>query len=266
MSDWLFGPDSMMWRINREAVLLLGGRAALLMQLAHPLVAAGVAEHSDFPRDAVPRLRRTLDTMLAIVFGTEESAREVAGRVNSIHRSVRGISVDGRSYSARDPHLMLWVHATLVDSSIRVYEACVEPLTEEETDRYYDETLVVGRLFGIPDEVLPDSLPALRDWMRSMIDSDEVQVTPLARELGAAVLRPVSFIPLRLAETSAFITASLLPPPLREGYGLSIGKPSSALLALGRTASRKVLPLVPRALRTFPAARRPEIGSAGDAG
>ena len=74
MTDWLFGPGSMMWTVNRESVLLLGGRAALLMQLAHPLVAAGVADHSDFRSDSLRRLRRTLDSMLSIIFGDVETA------------------------------------------------------------------------------------------------------------------------------------------------------------------------------------------------
>ncbi|MDQ3940462.1 MAG: DUF2236 domain-containing protein [Actinomycetota bacterium] len=255
MTEWLFGPDSMMWRINREAVLLLGGRGALLMQLAHPLVAAGVADHSDFPDGAVARLRRTLETMLAIVFGDVENATRVAQGINSMHRHVVGVAPDGRTYSARDPELMLWVHATLVDSSIRVYEACVAPLTDEELARYYDETKVVADLFEIPPAVVPASLQDLRAWMAQMISSGEVTVTPLARELSTAVLRPVRFVPPRLAEASAFITASLLPAPIREGYGLRIGRPSSAVLAVGRKASRMVLPRLPAVLRLLPAAR-----------
>lgn len=255
MTEWLFGPGSMMWKINKESVLLLGGRAALLMQLAHPLVAAGVADHSDFPSGAVARLRRTLDTMLAIVFGDLDTATETAMRVNAMHENVTGTASDGTPYSARDPHLMLWVHATLVDSSIRVYEACVSPLSSEELDRYYEETKVVAGLFGIPGPLVPHTLEDLRAWMDEMIASGEVVVTPLARELADAVLRPVRFFPTRLATRAAVIEASLLPRPIREGYGLRAGRPASTVMAMGRRATRMMLPLVPAPLRMLPAAR-----------
>ena len=255
VDDWLFGPGSMMWKINKESVLLLGGRAALLLQLAHPLVAAGVADHSDFPAGAIARLRRTLDTMLAIVFGDMDTATATAARVNAMHESVTGTAPDGSGYSARDPHLMLWVHATLVDSSIRVYEACVASLTDAELDRYYDETKVVASLFGIPDDMVPTTLDDLREWMDEMIASGEVVVTPLARELAGAVLRPVRFVPTRLAERAAVIEASLLPKAIREGYGLKRGRSSATVIAVGRRATRLVLPLVPSPLRMLPAAR-----------
>ena len=255
MSDWLFGPESMMWRINRESVLLLGGRGALLMQLAHPLVAAGVAEHSDFPSGAVRRLRRTLDTMLAIVFGDRATATATARAVNGMHRTITGTAPDGREYSARDPRLMLWVHATLVDSSIRVYEACVARLTDDESDRYYEETKVIASLFGIPKAMVPETLADLRAWMDELIASGEVTVTPQARDLADAVLRPVRFVPPRVAEASAFITAALLPTEIREGYGLKTGRPTAAMLSLGRRASRRLLPLMPTSLRMLPQAR-----------
>lgn len=244
-----------MWKINKESVLLLGGRAALLLQLAHPLVAAGVADHSDFPAGAIARLRRTLDTMLAIVFGDVATAAATAARVNAMHERVTGTAPDGSTYSARDPHLMLWVHATLVDSSIRVYEACVASLTDDELARYHEETKVVAALFGIPDALVPATLEDLRAWMDEMVASGEVVVTPVARELAGAVLRPVRFVPARLAERAAVIEASLLPRSIREGYGLKRGRPASAVIAVGRRATRFALPLVPSPLRMLPAAR-----------
>jgi uncharacterized protein (DUF2236 family) len=255
VSEPLFGPDSMMWRINRESILLIGGRAALLMQLAHPLVAAGVSDHSNFRAEPFTRLRRTLDVMLAIVFGTREEAEKVAAGVNRVHQRVRGTAPDGRPYAAAEARLLLWVHATLVDSSLRVYEACVRPLSAEDRARYYEETAVVAGLFNIPEEVIPPSIDALRAWMSELIDRGEVTVSPAARELAAPILKPVPFVPERLARASAFVTAALLPPGIREGYGLSLGRPQGALLAVGRRVSRTLLPMVPEALRSWPAAR-----------
>jgi len=257
MNAWLFGPDSMMWTINRESVLLLGGRGSLLMQLAHPAVAAGVAEHSDFRADPLARLRRTLDTMLTIIFGGEPEARAALDNVNRMHAHVRGATAEGKPYDARDPRLLTWVYSTLVDSSIKVYSACVRPLSEDEIARYYEETLVLAPLMAIPDGALPGSYEALRAWMAGMIHSGEVRVTPLARELAEPILRPVPLVPRRLSE--GLITASLLPPPIRAGYGLKLGRGRSVLLSIGGRASKQVIPLVPSSVRLFPAARRAAI-------
>lgn len=255
MTDWLFGPGSMMWKVNRESVLLLGGRAALLMQLAHPLVAAGVSDHSDFRSDPLRRLRRTLDVMLSITFGDVATADKMMRRVNGVHGKVAGEASDGRAYSAFDPQLSKWVFTTLVYTSAAVYEACVGKLTDEETHAHYEESLVVARMFGIPDDLMPSTRRELMTWMHETIESDEIYVTPLARELATAILRPVRVIPLRVAEASAVVTRALLPPKLREGYGLKSGLPDSVALALGRRAARVALPLVPSGLRMLPAAR-----------
>ena len=138
-NDGLFGPTSVTWRVNREAVLLLGGGRALLMQIAHPLVAAGVADHSDFRSDPLGRLRRTLEAMLTITFGTVEEAKRTLRSVNGIHAKVCGTLEEatggfaaGSRYQARDPRLLLWVHATLVDTSIVVYRRYVGDLSDEE--------------------------------------------------------------------------------------------------------------------------------------
>lgn len=258
VTESLFGPDSMMWRISRESVMLLGGRATVLMQLAHPLIAAGVAHHSDYRTDPYSRLRRTLDTMYTIVFESADDAREAADRVSFIHSHVQGVAEDGRSYSATDPHLQLWVHATLVDGSIKVFERFVAPLEQDELDRYYEETKVVGELFGIPRSRLPKSYADMKAWMRKLIDTGEVRVTDLARELAAPIVRPLSIVPRSISSRSALITPSLLPPPIRTGYGLRLSTPRAALVAVGTRASRLVTPRLPGGLRVHPAARSAE--------
>ena len=152
----VYGPGSEGWQLNREAMLLLGaGPRALLLQIAHPLVAAGVAEHSDFRADPWRRLAGTLDSYLRIVYGTAEDAAAEVRRLNRLHR---GIS--GEGYRAVDPDLSLWVHATLVDSTMAAYHAWLEPLSPERRARYYAETLPVGRAFGIPAALLPPDVEA----------------------------------------------------------------------------------------------------------
>lgn len=245
----------MAWKVNRESILLLGGRAALLMQLAHPLVAAGVNDHSDFRSDPVARLRRTLDVMLSITFGDRTTAAKMMRRVDGVHSKVTGTAPDGRAYSAHDPELAKWVFTTLVYTSVGVYEACVAKLTPDESRQHYTESLVIARMFGIPDEMMPGSRKELMAWMHRMIESDAIEVTPVARELASAILRPVRVVPLRVAERSAVVTRALLPPAIREGYGLKAGLPDSVFLAVGRRAARATLPLVPSRLRMLPAAR-----------
>jgi uncharacterized protein (DUF2236 family) len=244
----------MMWTINRESVLLLGGRGSLLLQLAHPSVAAGVAEHSDFRANPLGRLRRTLDTMHAIIFGDEVTAPAALENVNRMHAHVRGTTEDGHSYDARDPRLLAWVYSTLVESSVTVYSACVRPLSESEIAAYYAETLMLAPLMGIPEGALPSSYQGLRAWMAGMIHSGEVHVTPLARELAEPILRPVPLLPRRVAED--FFTASLLPEVIRAGYGLRLSRTGNVLVMLGQRASKRVIPLVPGRLRVFPIARR----------
>ena len=128
-----FGPDSEAWRLDREAMLLLGaGPRALLLQLAHPKVAAGVADHSDFQADPWRRLDGTLRSILRIIYGSTATARAEIRRLNALHRTIRGAG-----YDARDPDLSLWVHATLVDSTIVANEAWIGPLPRGRVARFY---------------------------------------------------------------------------------------------------------------------------------
>src|SRR5258705_2955611 len=152
----LYGPTSEAWRLNREAMLLLGaGPRALLLQLANPAVAAGVADHSDFRADPWRRLAGTLRSYLTIVYGSTAAARGEIRRLNAFHRGIVG-----RGYSARDPDLSLWVHATLVESTIAVYDAWLEPLPAARRAAYYAETRPIGRAFGVPEALLPADLEA----------------------------------------------------------------------------------------------------------
>ena len=251
MAAPMFGPESIMRRINSEPALLLGARAALLMQLAHPLVAAAVADHSRFRDDPMSRLRATLRTISTIVFGTEDQARAAARRVNALHATVAGRDDTGRAYSATDPQLLLWVYATLVHTAVGVYDGFVCRLTEVERAAFYKESKDVARLFEVPDDLLPTSLDDLHAWMRDRIESGEVVVTPLARELAAPLLRIVPWIPNGAAGRLAFVAASLLPDELREGYRLPLGQPGRLTVdALGRV-SRVLTPRTPPGLKSL---------------
>jgi uncharacterized protein (DUF2236 family) len=262
-----FDPEGVAWRLGRERIMLLGGGRALLMQVAHPLIAAGVAAHSDYREHPWRRLEGTLAAVWAAVYGTRAQADRAAKRVRLLHERVRGKIRSrmgpfdaGTPYSALDPDLLMWVHATLVDSALVTYGSWVSRLSELEQQAYWEEMKVMARLFGTPDEVIPHSLDDFRRYMSDRLASDEITVTDTAREIGRTVLRPPLPAPLRPALSAVSLaTASLLPAPLRAAYGLSWDPARAALVGVSRHWLRRVaLPLTPDALRAVPVARREE--------
>ena len=244
----LLPDDAVVRRVSGEFVVGLGGGRALLMQLAHPQVAAGVADHSGFESDPFGRLRRTLETMNTIVSGTEDEARLAARKLWAVHERVTG-----PGYRANDPELLLWVHATLVDTALRLHAFFLRPLSPDDASRYSDESLVVGEVLGIPRAIQPPDLPAFRRYVREMVCSLEVSDT--ARRLADAVLHPR--LPWMVEPGLALgreLTAGLLPRPLREQFGLGWDRNRKAALLLAGLASRQVLPRVPSVVRRAPTA------------
>jgi uncharacterized protein (DUF2236 family) len=243
VTDGIFPADAVVRRVDGEGVLLLGGGRALLMQLAHPLVARGVAEHSDFGGDPFARLRRTLQATYTMVFGTEKQARNVAAVIKAVHRRVTG-----PGYEANDPELLLWVHATLVDSALRVHHRFLGGLSAADAERYYDESKIVGGLLGIPDDVHPETLADFRGYVRHMVGT--LEVGDDARRLADDILRPRTPIVVQpVLELARQLTIGLLPSPLREGYGYRWDAPRQAALLAASAAARQVLPRIPGPLR-----------------
>ncbi len=255
----LYGPGSEAWALNREAMLLLGaGPRALLMQLAHPAVAAGVADHSDFRTDPWARLDGTLRSYLRIVYGTTTAARAEIRRLNELHRSITG-----PTYRARDPELSLWVHATLVDSTIVVADAWLQPLSRGRRARYYAETLPIGRAFGIAAARLPPDLDAFEAYLaEAMAPGGPVTPTDTARELADAVLHPplgpvmpaLAWLPPETYAWTLWPAIGLLPEPIRAGYGFSWGGPERLVSAWLVRAWRMWRPYLPRGFRQMPQA------------
>lgn len=255
----LFGPESISWRIDREALVLAGGTCALLMQLAHPSVAAGVAQHSDFRSDPFARLRRTLTATYSIVFGTTARAERSLARMNAIHAAVRGsVPETGQPYDARDPDLLLWVHATLVDTAVRIYDRYVQPLTPDEAQAYHAEARTIAVRLGTPEERIPATLAELRAWMAALVERGIVRVSPTARSLAPSVLYPTRFPPRFVWDAAHLISLSVMPPALRRGYGIGWSPARDAAMERVAGASRRLLPLLPAALREMPHARSAE--------
>jgi len=246
--------------VDREIAVLLGsGSRALLLQVAHPKVAAAVAVHSRYRSDPLGRLRDTLDGIYGFAFEDVPTVERILANIHQLHARVRGQTPEGQRYAALDPHLLLWVYATLIDSSALAYETFVRPLTVAEREAYYEEFRRNGPLWGIPPRLFPDSFAELRAWMADRIASGEVRVTPQGRYVGRFILNPGAWwLPPPAALLLKLVTVWLLPPEVRAGFGYSWG-PRRELLMRGLAATSRALVLrLPRLLRDLPIARAAE--------
>lgn len=266
MSAPLFDPDGVFWRVNREAFLLIGGGTALLLQIAHPLVAAGVRDHSQFREQPVRRLYRTVRTMQAITYADRATAMAAAAQVRRVHASVRGTLTEstrgfaaGTPYRADDPELLLWVHSTLVRTALKTYETFLPALDAEERERYYAESKTVGKVLGLSERDLPASFDAFEDYFQAMLAGTDLDVTPANAELAADIIHPpISWFPRVAGDVLAVATAALLPEPVRALYGLRWSPRRQLAWRLARRSLRKGLPYVPDVLRAGRHARRGE--------
>ncbi|HEV2028182.1 MAG TPA: oxygenase MpaB family protein [Candidatus Dormibacteraeota bacterium] len=248
MKPGLFDDRSITRRVSRENILMLGGGRALLMQLAHPKVAAGVDEHSDFRTQPIRRLRRTIRVTMAIIFGDRETALAASRSVNRVHARVRG-----QEYRALDPDLLLWVHATLTDSALVTYETFVRRLPAHEREDFYQESKLIGELLGIPGDRFPATLSDFDVYVNQMMSTGPVRVGRIALELAGQVLRPkVRLLPGPVMIPFEVVTAGLLPPALRSQYGLAWGPRQQRAFKLAVSALPRVVALTPPVLRVWP--------------
>jgi len=215
-------------RINAERVLLIAWLRAILLQFAHPLIAAAVANRSTFrgsPTAAFARLRQTVNAMLALTFGTEVERQAALEGIQKIHRRVHGVlpTGDGRfaagtRYSAEDPALLTWVHATLIESMVLLYEQLVAPLSPDDRDRYCEDAAEFAVALGASPDDVPRSWSAVRTYLERRYASGEIVVGQQALTLTASLLSP--FRPRRLVTPAiSMLAAGLLPSHVRRQYG-----------------------------------------------
>jgi uncharacterized protein (DUF2236 family) len=255
-----FGPGSATWRINSEAALMLGGGRALILQVAHPLVGAGVEHYSRFRSDRWARLTHTLDTMGQIIFGDEETARRGAERMRRAHARIQGVVSDGNAaghpYDATDPTLVLWVWATLVDTSIVTYERFVRRLSPEEIARYYEEQKRFAHACGVPPGGCPESYADFTAYFAETVERT-LEPTTAVHQVAEVALNPFD-LPRFAAPALALVSAptvGLLPPRLRDDLDLRWTSAHDRALELTALACRRGLPLVPRRFRHVRSAR-----------
>ena len=261
-----FTDESMVRRVHREFVVGLAGPRALLLQASHPVAFAGFFAHTGALDEPYERLARTAQVMDAITFGPRAAADRLTRRVRAMHRRVRGELAEaagrfpaGTPYAADDPALLLWILAALADSSLLVYGKYVRGLSRGERDAYWQDYRLIGRQFGLRDDEMPDTIEDFDAYMRGMVDSGVLHITPQARELAIEiVMRPPVPLKVRpLLELANQITVGLLPGEIRRGYGLSWDPARSVALHGGAEyVKRVVVPLLPAKLRVTPRARR----------
>ncbi len=268
MTDGYFTDDSMLRRVNSERALALAGPRALLMQAAHPLAVSGLLAHSTALDEPYDRLARTAKVLSTIGFGSREDADRVTARVRSMHRRVRGAIAHpvgpypaGARYRANDPELLLWVLFTLVDSAVVVYRMYVGSMSREQEAALWQDYRVVGRLFGLRERDMPETLGDLERYRREMLDGERLYVSDWARERARQIVLepPVPWMARPLLETVNFITIALLPDRIREQYRFASLPPAIVRKAVvsggAEYVKRAVIPFIPERLRLVPAAR-----------
>ena len=215
-----FGPDSATWLIHADSCTLAGGLRALMLQTMHPLAMAGVAQHSNYRVAPLDRLANTSLYVGTTIYGSQAQAREAVAMVKRVHRRVTGTAPDGRPYAANDPHLLTWVHATLVDSFLRSYQRYgSQPLSAADADRYVEEQAVLAELFGA--EPAPRSVAELRAYFTAM--RPELRATRDARDTIRFLLAP----PLPLVARAPYAvlasaSVTMLPRSVRRALWLPV--------------------------------------------
>ena len=253
-------------RVNAERLVVLGWPRAILLQVAHPLVAAGVADHSNFGRSrvsAVVRLHHTLRAMLALGFGNDDERRGALAGIRAIHRRVNGtlreptgIFPAGTRYSAEDPDLVLWVHVTLLESLPLTYDLLVRPMTADERDTYCVEAAQVAIDLGAHPDHIPRTWQAAQDYLARMYASGTIAVGPTACALAARVMAPLGSIAAPFEWMNRILTVGMLPPSIRAAYGFTWTSRDIRQLQRVTTTMRTARRATPRVLALWPDARR----------
>ena len=253
-----FGPNSMMWEINKEITVLFGGARALLMHAAHPLIAAGARQTSFYQRDPWKRLIRTLSLQNSVTFGTKQEADDSATRINRLHEVIKGEDpVTGDYYDALDHEQLLWVHACLQLSSIYFYEKTVRKLTDIEKNKYHEENMLAAKLVLVNIEVMPNSHKELKNWVIEKSKSkDYLMMTDVAKDVQDIISGGP--VPKHIKPIWPFISFTAfhtLPEEFKVVYGIKTTKLKSVILNFNLHFLKLTRPFLPPFFRLIPPAR-----------
>jgi len=253
-----FGPNSMMWKVNKEITVLFGGARALLMHAAHPLIAAGARQTSFYQRDPWKRLIRTLSLQNSVTFGTKEEADESAHRINKLHEVIKGKdSVTGNIYDALDHEQLLWVHACLQISSIYFYEKTVKKLSDDEKNQYHLENTKAAELVLINTKEMPKSHDELKIWVKEKSRENNYLIyTDVAKDVQEIIAGgPVPTHIKPIWPFIAFTAFNTLPKEFKDIYGIKESKYKNLLLSFNLALLKYSRPFLPPFFRLIAPAR-----------
>jgi uncharacterized protein (DUF2236 family) len=251
----VFGPRSITWQVDREAAIFLGAGRALLLQLAHPWIAAAVEQHSATFANPIGRFHRTFSTLFTMVFGSLDQSFDAARRLHHRHAAIGGTLPAhagpfpaGSPYCANEVSALRWVHATLWDTALMTYALVLGALARDQRERYYAESRLFAALFGIPGQRLPRDWTAFSAYITAMIESRTLTVTDAARAMAHRLLAGAdTWLPVPSGYKT--LTAALLPRRLRDAFALPYGQAerNAAQQFIART--RRIYPFLPSRLR-----------------
>jgi uncharacterized protein (DUF2236 family) len=246
METGLFDDDSVIRLVYSDAVCNVGAGSALLLQLAHPGIAQGVHDHSAYDTRPLDRLFGTIRAMNSVVFGSREEAEAVGDAIYRVHTHV-----NGPGYDALDPELLCWVNATLLGTSVRLYQRMIRPLSPAELDEFAADSRTVGAIFRCPVDAQPATWTEFDAYWHATVDT--LIVTDTAKRVARSLLagrglpaRPV-WIPALAAARA--VTAATLPKRIRRDYGLPWRRTDRALARVVLGSAGAVLPRLPDRLR-----------------
>ncbi|MEW6775714.1 MAG: oxygenase MpaB family protein [Bdellovibrionota bacterium] len=256
----LFGPGSMLWEVNKEAAVFLGGGRAALLQTAHPFIAHAVDQHSKTKTNPAGRFQRTFANIFSMVFGPLDTALKSSRRVHALHQTIIGKITEnvgafreGSPYEANNEEALLWVHATLWDTSMQVYERVFRKLSADEKDRYYEETKLFAYLFGIPDSILPPNWNEFMEYNEKMWNSEILTVGKPALELSHFLLSAPKPALEPVMAWYRVMTAGLLPERIRHQYRLPYGRAEERIFDASIRTARLGVRALPVRFRYLPA-------------
>ena len=253
-----FGPNSMMWKINKEITVLFGGARALLMHAAHPLIAAGARQTSFYQRDPWKRLIRTLSLQNSVTFGTKGEADDSAIRINRLHEVINGDDpITGGYYDALDHEQLLWVHACLQLSSIYFYEKTVKKLTDEEKNQYHKENMLAAKLVLVDTDKMPQTHKDLKIWVTEKSRTENyLKLTDVATDVQEIISGgPVPKHIKPIWPFISFTAFNTLPPEFKKIYGVNSNIFKSLVLSFNLNLLKFTRPFLPPFFRLIPPAR-----------
>jgi uncharacterized protein (DUF2236 family) len=254
-TEGIFGPESLTWRVDREAAVFLGAGRALLLQLAHPWVAAAISEHSKTFADPVGRFHRTFNITFTMVFGTLDQALAASRRLHRRHAVVTGMLPQaagrfeaGSAYHANEVSALRWVHATLVETALQTHDLVLPALTSSEREQYWAEAKLYAALFGVRAADLPADWTAFTAYTEAMSRSDVLAVSPAARDIAEQIFSGRA-TGLRVPKWYRALTAHLLPERLAQEFGFEFGEREQHSLEVALKWIRRIYPRLPLRLR-----------------